>query len=371
MITRSWLVLKVTGDSPFALTMVTLTFALPMTVISPLGGVLADRISTKKLIMFSQLGNALLTTIIGILDLTGVIDFSHIMLIGILNGSLMAINMPSRQVIISDTVPNEKLMNAISLNQSSMNLTRILGPACAGFLILLFDTAGVFFIVAGIYLFSVITIAVMNHKPSTKKKPKPVTKDIKEGLQYAFRDPTLKGLFIMSFMPVLFGYSYYTLLPAWGREALAINADGLGLLLMLMGVGATAGTLCLAAIGNINNRGKVMIFSSILWGLSLATFSQISVFWMAIPFLIMVGLTSSLYMSLNMTMIQLNTTPEMRGRTMSIAMMTFGMMPLSALPFGIIAEEIGTPDALAISGILLVISTIVFASRNRTFRQLQ
>ena len=110
MITRSWLVLRVTGDSPLALTIVTLAFALPMTVISPLGGALADRISTKKLIMYSQLANALLTLIIGILDFTGLINFWLIMLIGIFNGSLMAISMPSRQVIISDTVPDEKLM---------------------------------------------------------------------------------------------------------------------------------------------------------------------------------------------------------------------------------------------------------------------
>ena len=371
MITRSWLVLRVTGDSPLALTIVTLAFALPMTVISPLGGALADRISTKKLIMYSQLANALLTLIIGILDFTGLINFWLIMLIGIFNGSLMAISMPSRQVIISDTVPDEKLMNAISLNHSSMNLTRILGPACAGFLILLFDTAGVIFIVAGTYLFSAATIAAMNHNSTQSKKTKPVSKDIKEGLQYSFRDPVLKGLFIMSFIPVLFGYSYYALLPAWAREALSINSDGLGILLMLMGIGATAGTLGLAAIGTISNRGKVMILSSVIWGASLAIFSQISVFWIAIPFLVLTGLASSLYMSLNMTMIQLNSSPEMRGRTMSIAMMTFGLMPLSAVPFGTIAEQIGTPDALSISGILLVIATIVYAARNRTFRQLQ
>ena len=321
--------------------------------------------------MYSQLANALLTLIIGILDFTGLINFLLIMLIGIFNGSLMAISMPSRQVIISDTVPDEKLMNAISLNHSSMNLTRILGPACAGFLILLFDTAGVFFIVAGTYLFSAATIAAMNHNSTPSKKTKPVSKDIKEGLQYSFRDPVLKGLFIMSFIPVLFGYSYYALLPAWAREALSINSDGLGILLMLMGIGATAGTLELAAIGTISNRGKVMILSSVIWGASLAIFSQISVFWIAIPFLVLTGLASSLYMSLNMTMIQLNSSPEMRGRTMSIAMMTFGLMPLSAVPFGTIAEQIGTPDALSISGILLVIATIVYAARNRTFRQLQ
>ena len=136
MITRSWLVLRVTDDSPLALTLVTLTFALPMTVVSPLAGALADRFSRKKLVVFSQASNALLTIIMGTLDITGVVSFWHIMVIGIFNGSLMAVNMPSRQAIISDIVPDDKLMNAISLNNSSMNLTRVAGPALAGFLIL-------------------------------------------------------------------------------------------------------------------------------------------------------------------------------------------------------------------------------------------
>ena len=371
MITRSWLILRVTDDSPLALTLVTLTFALPMTVVAPFAGALADRFSRKNLIIFSQIGSALFTLLLGTLDFIGVVNFWHIMLIGIFNGSLMSINMPSRQAIISDIVPDSKLINAISLNFSSMNLTRIAGPALAGFLILLFDTSGVFFVIAVIYVFAAITIGMVHYAPNRKiKTGKNVGEDVLEGIRYVFRIPSLRGLFVMSFIPVIFGFSFMALIPAWAREALAIESDGLGILLMLMGIGATIGTLLLASIGNMPRRGMVMLGASVAWGISLAIFAQLTSFTIAIPFLIFIGLTSSLYMSLNMTMVQTKADPEMRGRTMSISMMTFGMMPLSAVPFGTLAEQIGTADSLTISGILLALFTIGFAITNKNFRKM-
>ena len=159
-------------------------------------------------------------------------------------------------------------------------------------------------------------------------------------------------------------------MPAWGREALNIQSDGLGILMMLMGVGATIGTITLATMGNTGHRGIFMLVSCGLWGIMLATFSQMSTFLLAMPFLILMGVASSFYMSLNMTMIQLQSDPQMRGRMMSISMMTFGLMPLSAVPFGVIAELIGTPNSLAISGVLLTTITVFFAIFNRTFRQM-
>ena len=371
MITRSWLVLRVTDDSPLALTLVTLTFALPMTVVAPLAGALADRFSRKKLIIFSQIGSGIFTLFLGTLDFIGIVNFWHIMIIVIFNGSLMAINMPSRQAIISDIVPDSKLMNAISLNFSSMNLTRVAGPALAGFLILVLDTSGVFFVIAVIYAFAAITIGMVHYAPDREiKTGKNVGGDVLDGLRYVFRTPSLRGLFIMSFIPVIFGFSFMALVPAWAREALAIESDGLGILLMLMGIGATIGTLLLASIGNIPRRGMVMLGASLAWGISLAIFAQLTSFAIAVPFLIFIGLTSSMYMSLNMTMVQTKADPEMRGRTMSIAMMTFGMMPLSAVPFGTLAEKIGTGDSLTISGILLAVFTIGFAITNKNFRKM-
>ena len=211
------------------------------------------------MIAISQLFTALFTFSLGLLDFTQFVNFWHIMVIGVFNGSLMAMNMPSRQALISDVVPDKSLMNAISLNNSSMNLTRVAGPALAGLLILMVDTAGVFFLVSIIYVmsaFSILLIRVENHKNTPSNKS--VLGDVKEGLEYAMGEPKLKGLFTLTFIAVLFGFSYYALIPAWAREALYIQSDGLGLLLMLMGIGATVGTISLAAIGDFSRKGRVL-----------------------------------------------------------------------------------------------------------------
>jgi len=371
MITRSWLILRVTNDSPLALTAVTLTFALPMTLVSPFAGALADRLSRRKLIAISQLLTAFFTCVLGVLDITQLVNYWHIMLIGVFNGSLMAINMPSRQALISDVVPDKSLMNAISLNNSSMNLTRVLGPAFAGLLILLIDTAGVFFIVSVIYLLSALSVTLITAQNFNKSpKNSKVLSDVKEGLRYATEDPKLKGLFTITFIAVLFGFSYYALIPAWAREALNIKSDGLGVLLMIMGIGATIGTILLATRGDTPNKGVILLCAATAWGISLAIFAQVNTFLIAAPFLVFIGLTSSIFMSMNMSLIQLNSKKEMRGRIMSIAMMTFGLMPLSAVPFGIIAETIGTSNALSISGVLLATATVIFAIFNKSFRSL-
>ncbi len=371
MITRSWLILRVTNDSPLALTAVTLTFALPMTLVSPFAGALADRLSRRKLIAISQLLTAFFTCVLGVLDITQLVNYWHIMLIGVFNGSFMAINMPSRQALISDVVPDKSLMNAISLNNSSMNLTRVLGPAFAGLLILLIDTAGVFFIVSVIYLLSALSVTLITAQNFNKSpKNSKVLSDVKEGLRYSTEDPKLKGLFTITFIAVLFGFSYYALIPAWAREALNIKSDGLGVLLMIMGIGATIGTILLATRGDTPNKGVILLCAATAWGISLAIFAQVNTFLIAAPFLVFIGLTSSIFMSMNMSLIQLNSKKEMRGRIMSIAMMTFGLMPLSAVPFGIIAETIGTSNALSISGVLLATATVIFAIFNKSFRSL-
>ena len=371
MITRGWLVLRLADDSPLALALVMMSFAAPMTFMSLIGGALADRIPRKRLLMLSQGGNAVLTILLATLDITGVVAFWHVIVIGVANGSMMAFNMPSRTAIISDIVPEHRLMNAISLNNSGMNLTRILGPAAAGVLIVFIGTAGVFYLVGAIYVLAFALVAGMRAGSTVSTRVrKGFFEDIREGLAYATRDQTLRGLIIMTFIPVLFGFSYFALLPAWAREALDVGSEDLGILMTLMGVGALIGSLVLASMTNFRKRGLFLLAASLGWGVSLAFFSQATNYALAVPLLMFMGLLSSLYMSLSMTLTQLNTSPEMRGRIMSINMMTFGMMPLSALPFGALAEKIGTPDALGLSGLLLAALTVLFALAYPSFRRI-
>jgi len=362
MITRGWLVLRLADDSPLALSMVMMSFALPMSFVSLIGGALADRIPRRRIIMLSQSGNAGMTILLATLDITGLIRFWHLLALGFINGSLIALNIPSRQAIISEIVPEDNLMNAISLNNSAMNLTRIIGPAAAGLLIIFINTAGVFYLITGAYAFAAACAAMIRTgSQASSHSGKGVTGDIREGFSYTMGNPALLGLVSLAFMPTLFGFSYFTLMPAWAREALDVRSDGLGLLMMMMGVGALVGTLVLASMSRFSRRGALMLAHCMAWGIVLAIFSQSTSYAMALPLLFILGLLSAIFMSLNTTLVQLYSAPEMRGRMMSIVMLTFGAMPLSAIPFGAIAESIGTPNALGLSGVILAVSTGIFA----------
>ena len=373
MLARVWLVLRLMNDSPMAVVYIVLTFALPVVVVSLLGGALADRFPKKNMMIYAQSGNAALTLVVATLDATGVVAFWHLMVVGLFNGSLMAVNMPSRQAILSEILPEDKLMNGIAMMNSGMNVTRIAGPALAGVLILWMGTAGVFYLVAGLYAASVLVVTPLEAgRTRQARSGKSMGGDIREGFAYALGNPVLLGLIIMAFIPIMFGMSYHVLLPAWARETLNVESDQLGVLQMLMGIGALVGSLGLASLRNFKKRGALILVCCVAWGVALAVFSRTDSYTVAAPLLLFIGLTSAVYMSLNMTMLQLYASPEMRGRIMSIAMMTFGIMPLSAVPFGIMAEteRYTTADALWLSGVMLAVFTVIFAVGYPHFRQI-
>lgn len=373
MITRGWLVLRLENDSPLALVLVMVSFAAPMTIVSLLGGALADRFPKKNLVIVSQSVNAILTFVLAMLDASGTIWFGAVLIIGVINGSMMAINMPSRQALISDIVPENKLMNAVALNNSAMNLTRIIGPAIAGFLIIFIDTSGVFYLISIIYVFAVLSLFMVrtNTVQARAGAKKGVGKDIFEGLRYVWGEVNLRGLILMAFIPSLFGFTLFALLPVWAREALNVNSSDLGILMTMMGVGALIGTLGLAGVRKFSRRGMLLLGCGVVWGIALVALANSMNFLVAMPFLLLIGLISSVYMSLNMTLTQLIAAPEMRGRVMSIMMMTFGLMPIGALPFGTIAEYIGTANSLTISGALLSLLILAFAFAYPAFRRIE
>ena len=371
IVTRGWLILRLTDDSPLALSLVMMAFGLPMIVVSPIGGALADRVSRKGLVMFSQGGNAILTILLATLDLTDLIQFWHLLVIGFVNGSLMAFNLPSRQSLISDIVPPDNVMNAISLNNSGMNLSRIIGPAFAGLLIIFIETAGVFYLISLLYICSVLSTSfVLENVRSSGQDRKSIFSDIGDGFSYAASNPTILCLIILLFAGSLFGWPFVALLPAWGREVLDVGSDGLGFLMMITGIGALAGSLMLASMTKMVRRGKFLMAISLGWGIGIALFSQSGTYAFVVPLLIILGLFNALFMSLNMTLLQTYVTEEMRGRIMSIIMMTFGVMPLSVVPFAALAEKIGTPDALTISGIALFVFSAIFAFTNHQIRKI-
>ncbi len=369
-ITRGWLILMLTNDSPLALSFVTMAFALPMTFVSLVGGTLADRVPRRSLMLMSQAVGCFMVFILATLDYTGIIRYWHLIVIGIINGSMAAASMPSRQSIISDIIPEGKLMSAIALSNFAVNMGRLAGPALAGVLILFIDTSGVFYTIALLQLSAFFFTSLMKtgRKP-TGSRDKSFSADIIKGFKYAGKNRVILGLVILSLVPSIFGFPYVTLLPAWAREALNVQSDDLGWLMAMMGLGSISGTLVLASIRRLKNRGLFLIINGFAWGLSLFLFSMCETYSTAYSFIFILGFMSSIFMSLNNTLMQVNSSAEMRGRMMSLSLMTLGIMPLSAAPFGFLAEYIGTPGSFMIAGILLCLFILFFYLFTPEFRK--
>ena len=284
MTVRAWLVLQITDGSPMALVWTMVSFAAPLSIVSLIAGALADRIPRRRMVILAQAGNAVMTLLLATLDLAGVVNLWYLIGIGLVNGSLMALNMPSRQAIISEVVPAHKLMNAVSLSTAAMNVTSMVGPAVAGFLIVFIDTHGTFFVIAGIYAFSAASVGMVNAgRTAMSSSGKSMVGDIREGLAYAIGDRTLRGLITVVLIAVVFGSAYWPLLAAWAREVLDVGADGLGILNSATGVGALAGSLMLASLTGFKRKGLLLLVVCVGWGIAMALFARTTSFAQALP----------------------------------------------------------------------------------------
>jgi MFS family permease len=367
MVARGWLIYAMTS-SPLALTWVMLSFMLPSFIFSLAGGVIADRLNKKPIIVFSQFLNALATVLLAYIIFNGTIDFWHFIFFGLFNGTILAFSMPARSAMIPEVVGEENLVNAMALQSATFNLSRILGPALAGVLIAIFaagDTTStygvgiVFFIIAALYMLAVLTTALLRHQgtPLQAGMTSPID-DIKEGLHYMWDDKVMLGLLIMGFVPFTFGFSASFLLPAFNQDIIGGGPDDLGLLMTSMGAGAFVGSMILARLGDISRKGRVMFVAAYLWAIALAAFAFSTSLIAALLTGAALGFFGSVFGALNMSVIQLTVRPDIRGRVMSIMMMTFGLMPIGVIPVSALAEFVGIDIALMVSSIMLAFSML-------------
>ncbi|MEX0942517.1 MAG: MFS transporter [Pseudomonadales bacterium] len=368
MVARGWLIYAMT-NSPLMLTWVLLSFAIPSFLFSLFGGVIADRFQKKRVMMISQLLNCAATVIMATIVIRGDVTFMHFIYFGLFNGTILSLSMPSRQSVIPEIVGEASLFNAMALSTASMNLSRVCGPAVAGGIIALvaqgdtsstFGVGIVYYIISFLYLLSVLTLAALKYQGNSILTEKnSVFHDIREGFAYMWASPLILGLLLMSFLPMLFGMPIQFLMPAFNHDILNGGPDDLGLLMAANGVGALFGSLVLARLGDLRKKGLWLLFISIVWAAFMAAFALTTNMVLSLPMVALVGLCSSMYMAMNMSLVQLAVSPHMRGRVNSIMMMTFGLMPVGVIPVGFIAEHFGIDTALWISAIALALVTVL------------
>lgn len=368
VVARGWLIYAIT-NSPMMLTWTLLSFAIPSFLFSLFGGVIADRLRKKRVMIVSQLLNCAATLLLATIVIRGEVTFMHFIYFGLFNGTVLSLSMPSRQSVIPEIVGEEALFNAMALSTASMNLSRVCGPALAGAIIALiahgdtssaFGVGVVFYIIAGLYLLSVLTLTALDYQGlSTLTVEQGIFDDIKAGFSYMLGSPLIFGLLMMSFLPMLFGMPIQFLMPAFNQDVLGGGPDDLGLLMGGNGVGALLGSLVLARLGDLRHKGYWLLAMSMVWAVFMGAFAFTTDMVQALPMVALVGLCSSMYMAMNMSLVQLSVDPQMRGRVNSIMMMTFGLMPIGVIPVGYIAEHFGIDTSLWISAILLALVTLL------------
>ena len=369
MVARGWLIYDMT-QSPLALTWVMLSFMLPTLLFSLVGGVMADRMTKKPLIIITQALTTAATFALGYIIYQGEVDFWHFIYIGFLNGSLMSLSMPARTALVPEIMDREDLVNAMALQSATFNLARILGPALAGVLIAFFATGDttstygvgiVFFIITGMYTIALISTAMLKHRgvPAPREDETSPLEDTKQGLLYMIEDRLMFGLMLIGFIPFMFGMVAVFLLPAFNQDILNGGPDDLGLLMTASGTGAFLGSMILARLGDFSSKGRFMFRAAYFWALSLGVMALMTQVELALIACALTGLFGTLLGSLHMSVIQLVVKEEFRGRIMSILMMTFGLMPLGMMPMSALAEYIGIDIALLASAVLLALSMII------------
>ena len=366
-ISQGFLIYERTG-STIDLGLVMVAFGIPLGVLAPIGGVITDRLDKVKVITGAIIINIIMALYVGVIAALDSISLSHILVSGALSGTALAFNMPGRMALVRELVGPDMLLNAVSLNTGAMNLTRIVAPAIAGFIIVLFSQAGVFFVIAGLYFIALITLLPIHPKGPQLATGRSMIVDMKDGWLFVKSKPSLIVLLLLGFIISALGMNYMNLMPAFAKESLDLGADGLGILLSSTGIGALVGSLAIASLGNYQSKGKLLLASVTGWGITIFLFSISSSMNIALFLLLFVGFTQAIFMAVHMTLIQINTPENMQGRVMSMFTLTFGLMPLGVIPVSILAETNGTPYALAASAIIITIVGILlqlFAPRLR------
>jgi MFS family permease len=354
-----WLVLDLT-NSPFYLGLAGFARQFPMMIVSPFGGVLADRVDRKALLVWTQIIQLVFCVVLAVLVFTGWVNIWHVLGISFLFGSSVSLNVPARQAIVPVLVGRERLANALALYSMSLNASRIVGPSLAGVMMGWAGVAGCLALQSLGYLWAAANVFQIRDVRSTSsggRSGASVVENFLDGLRYCFHNRPLFMQLLMAAVPSVVAYPYMQFLPSFARDVYGIGAGGLGVLMTAMGIGALSGSFAIASRKHIPHKNLVTLACSATFGLFLCGFALAPTLALGIPFLALAGASSSVYMTLNGTVVQELTPDEYRGRVSSVYMMTWGMMPLGAVPLGAVAEAWGAPMAVFVGGAICAVFT--------------
>lgn len=363
VVAQGWLVLELT-NSAFLVGLVTALESLPILFLTLYGGVLADRVDKRRAILWLQGGMLLESLVLTLLTATGHITVPALMVLSTALGALTAFEVPIRQAFMMEMVGREDLMNAIALNSSIFNLTRIIGPAVAGGLIAVLGMTACFAINTVSFLAVIVAFLRMRPPfPGARAGPRSDEPTFADGVAFALGRAEPRALLALAATLSVFGTSAcLAMLPVFAREVLALGAGGYGMLMAAIGVGAAAGALTMAVIGQRFNRRLLIRWATLLFASSLAISGLHASFALALTGLALAGFGSVLAaISIN-TLLQTEAPDHLRGRVMGFySFVVLGLAPFGALEAGWVSEHLGVPMSFALGAVVCGVSVLFLA----------
>jgi MFS family permease len=368
----SWLVYRLTG-SAFLLGIVGFAGQIPTFLLAPFAGVWVDRLNRRRVLLVTQILAMLQSFVLAVLTLTKHITIYEIIWLSMFQGMINAFDMPGRQAFLVEMVEDrEDLGNAIALNSSMVNMARLVGPSLAG-LVIAVSGEGVCFLIDGISYLAVIgSLLAMQLRPAAiKRVTASMLVQLREGWDYVAGFAPIRTILTLFALVSLMGWPFTVLMPIFASKILKGGPHTLGFLMGGVGVGALVSALSLAIRKSVLGLGRMIYIATGMFGVALIFFGLSKNFWLSLLCMLFCGFGMMQQMAASNTIIQTIVDGDKRGRVMSFYTVAFvGMAPFGSLLAGAMANAIGAPRTVMVSGACCIAGAIWFASRLNLIRKL-
>jgi MFS family permease len=375
-VAQGWLVLHLT-NSPFWLGLDAFVATAPGFLLTLIGGVFADLVDRRRLMLFTQSAAGIAALGLAILVWTNVVNRWMVLGFSFVTGCCMALASPSFLAMTYDLVGREDLANAIAMNSTQFQLSRVVGPTLAGVAFRFLGLAGCFFANAVSFIAVVASLMMVRQQrhphaaAHSVRDRRALWRDLIEGVKYVRNRPRVSSLLMMSAVNSLFGAPYFTMVPVYARDIFHLNETGLALMMGTAGAGAFAGALLVAYLGDFHRKGWFVLGGAILFGICIANFALTTNLTLSLIYLFGLGFALVCSVAVTNTLLQKLVTDQMRGRVMSMFIMSFmGTMPIGNIVAGYLSTQFGPPRTLAAGGLIITVFASSVAIFNRRLREL-
>lgn len=360
IVAQSWLIYRL-SHSAFLLALDQFLGGIPIFLFSLIGGVIADRVERRRILLGSQYVQMTSAGLLTILVATGRVHVWHILCLSFASGFAQAFGGPAYQALIPTLVDREDMPNAIALNAIQFNMAVTIGPALAGQALAKLGETWCFGLNAVSFLAPIISLSIITTRFLPQKTTESIFSSLKQGIKFVRKQHAMEALIVLAFCMTFLSMPLRTYLPVFVKDIFRRGPETFGNLLALMGVGSICGSLSIAALGNIRHKGRIALTMLFCLGVAISGFALSNSLSLSYGMLVLVGFSMMGVFATVSALVQLITTEEMRGRVMSVYNCAFrGGMPMGNLVSGWLVPVFTAPAVLSVNGFVLVLVAVYF-----------